>query len=124
MLERTQTAMNLLDVMQELELLDVSFLNADEWIKCTDRKTLYRAAITALVENAQADGFKVTIHCESDAGDPVMYVDVDDAPETECDQLGGGCTCESCTAQITDAIGGIPIDLDTHEFTDDCERIN
>lgn len=83
MLERTQTALNLLDVMQELELLDVSFLNDGEWIKSTDRKTLYRAAITALVENAQSEGFKVTIHCESDAGDPVMYVDVENAtPET------------------------------------------
>jgi hypothetical protein len=24
---------------------------------------------------------------------------------TPCDQLGGGCTCEDCTRQITDALG-------------------
>ncbi len=128
MIERTSTPLNLLDVMQELEILDVSFLGADngEWIKITDRKTLYRAAITALVEAAESDGFQVTIHCESDAGDAVCDIRVDDAP---CDQLGGGCTCDDCTAAIVEAVGidttvydGTPVP-DDHVFEDDCERI-
>lgn len=102
MLERTQTAINLLDVMQELELLDVSFLNDGQWIKTTDRKTLYRAALTALLENAESEGFVVTSE-NFDMDGKIIAVFVEDAPETECDQLGGGCTCESCTKQITDA---------------------
>ncbi len=101
MIERTSTPLNLLDVMQELEILDVSFLGADhgEWIKITGRRALSRAAIVALIEAAESDGFRVTIHCESDAGDPVTEVHVESVP---------------C---------GIPIDLDTHEFEDDCEPV-
>ena len=105
MLERTSTPINLLDVMTELELLEVTYLNDGTWIKVKDRKTLYLAALTALLENAVAEGFLITR--EDDYGDlePITAIRVEDAPETECDQLGGGCTCESCTWQITDAIG-------------------
>ncbi len=95
MLERTQTAVNLLDVMQELELLDVSFLNDGEWIKSTDRKSLYRAAITALLENAQSDGFVVTSE-NWDMDGSIRNVMVDDAtPENDhyereyCEACGG-----------------------------------
>lgn len=104
MLERTSTPLNLLDVMQELEILDCSFLNDGEWIKITDRKTLYHAAIVALIEAAESEGFVVTREGDY-SGDPITAIHVDHAPETECDQLDLGCTCESCTKQITDAIG-------------------
>ncbi len=43
-----------------------------------------------------------------------------------CDQLDNGCTCDECTAQITEACGIIydcsPVP-DDHEFEDDCQRI-
>lgn len=46
-----------------------------------------------------------------------------------CDQLGGGCTCEDCTKQITDAIGMdttiydcTPVPAD-HVYEDDCEKL-
>ena len=84
MLERTQTPINLLDVMTELELLQVDFRNDDGWIKVTDRKTLYRAAITALLECAESEGFQILR--EDDYGDmePISSIRVEDAPEIDC----------------------------------------
>ena len=104
MIERTQTPENLLDVMEELELLHVEFLGNDGWIKVTDRKTLFRAAITALMECAESEGYDITT-CDGDRIRPTVEV-VDSQPEP-CDQLGSGCTCEDCTAQINEALGFI-----------------
>lgn len=104
MLSKTSTPLNLLDVMQELGILDCSFLSADggEWIRITDRKTLYHAAIIALIEAAEDEGFVITREYDF-SGEPIRHIHVDNAPESEpCDQLGAGCTCESCTAQIAD----------------------
>lgn len=103
MLTRTTTPTNLLDVMEELELLSVTVLDDGEWIKVTDRKTLYRAALTALLECAESEGFLVTREGDY-SGEAITAVEIDDEP-TICMNLDGGCTCEQCTAQITEALG-------------------
>ena len=41
----------------------------------------------------------------------VVETSIEDDDSEECDQLGGGCTCESCTRQIVEAVG-IPEDND------------
>ena len=89
MLTKTSTPENLLDVMEELELLHVEFSTADGWIKVTDRKTLYRAAITALLECAHSEGFGVEV-----TGD---HCDVTDEYEVE--------PCESCESSGTNEDG-------------------
>lgn len=93
MIERTQTALNLLDVMQELEILDCSFLNSDGWIKVTDRKTLYRAAIVALLEAAETEGFQMTTGGVYLDIIPSDAIDIEDTPDTEaCDDDYGPST--------------------------------
>ena len=44
-------------------------------------------------------------------------IEDDDSEGEECDQLGGGCICESCTRQIVEAVG-MPEDSDEDDDDD------
>jgi hypothetical protein len=104
MLTKTSTPVNLLDMMQELELLDVSLLVDGEWLKLDDRASLYRAAIVALMECAESEGFNLVSSALCERIRPTE-IEIEEAADEICMNLGGGCTCESCTQQIADAIG-------------------
>lgn len=101
MLTKTSTAVNLLDMMEELELLEVSMLVDGEWLRLDDRASLYRAAIVALMECAETEGFNVMSTALMERLRPTEI----EIEEATCDQLDGGCTCESCSQQIIDAVG-------------------
>lgn len=98
---RVTANVDLLDLLVERGAIAVETLQ-DGWKPVTDREMLYEAAINALLAQAKRDGFRVVTEdfaVELDCTNVVM-------PEPEpCDQLGGGCTCESCTAQIAAAVG-------------------
>lgn len=84
------------EIMNELELDCCSFHRDEDQtlIQDGDRRALYAAAITALLECAEAEGF--TAICDSN-GLPVGKITLEADP---CHGLDGGCCCPSCTAQI------------------------
>ena len=101
MLTKTSVSVNLLDMMEELELVGVTMLVDGEWLKLDDRASLYRAAIVALVECAESEGFNVSSSALCERIRPTE-IEVEESP---CMNLDSGCTCDSCTQQIADAIG-------------------
>lgn len=112
MLTKTSTAVNLLDMMEELELVEVSMLVDGEWLRLDDRASLYRAAIVALMECAESEGFNVMSSALCQRIRPAE-IEIEEAADEcgDCMELGGGCLCPQCTAQICDAIGIDPESL-------------
>jgi hypothetical protein len=105
MLTKTSTPVNLLDMMQELELLEVTMLVDGDWLKLDDRASLYRAAIVALMECAESEGFNVlsTALCERIRPTEIEIEETEDDYEREecepCEGSGGnldGTPCEAC----------------------------
>lgn len=103
--------------VRELELPTVGSppVTHDDWKPSTDRETLYARLIESLIEQAREEGIVV----REGGGERITEVFcTEQDPElcpgcwefvTECscpcDQLDSGCTCESCSQQIADAIG-------------------
>lgn len=120
-LMRTDSSTALLNEIIRLGLVTCTKCENDQWVPVKDRETLYMTVINELIADANREGFNVVDGCY----DPIEAIRCVEADNT-CDQLGGGCTCEDCTAMITEALGivydGTPLDPD-HEFEDDCERV-
>lgn len=95
---RVTANVDLLDLLVERGAIAVETLQ-DDWKPVTDRETLYEAAINALLAQAKRDGFRVVTE------DFAVELDSTNVMPEPCDQLGGGCTCESCTEQIRSALG-------------------
>ncbi len=129
---RTDSHTNLLDEVVRLGLLTCTKLEDGVWMPIGDRATLYEALINELIEAAGREHVKTVDGCYETL-EVIRCVEAEDDYEREecdscegaglnpdgsqcdncdwfgdrilCDQLGGGCTCEDCTKQITDALG-------------------
>ena len=108
MITRTTENFDLIGVLTERGAIGVDVLVSGEWKPSSNLAMQYEAAINALIRQARRDGFRVwsgdscielleTTVCE-EAGYEEIFGE-------ECDQLGEGCTCESCTRQIKNALG-------------------
>jgi len=73
------------------------------WVDLNDRKTLYRAAIVALMEAAEDDGYEIVNEANAL---PVLANAVTVQTDSEKVQWEGEAACEDCTAMVEDAIGG------------------
>lgn len=98
----------------------MEFWRKDEWTLCGDYIKEIGEAIVAL-ERADKN-----CEFESQCGDfaaPWKLV-VTWIEPAECDQIGSGCTCESCQSQLSTALGMMePVDLDPRipDAADDCK---
>lgn len=100
----------------------MEFWRKDEWTLCGDYIKEIGEAIVAL-ERADKN-----CEFESQCGDfaaPWKLV-VTWIEPAECDQIGSGCTCESCQRQLSTALGMMePVDLDPRipDDADDCKPV-
>jgi hypothetical protein len=99
---RTDSHRELLNEIIRLGLVSCTKLEDGGWTKITDRATLYMAVINELIADASREGVTTVDGCY-DTIEAINCVDAteeDECEREECDQLGGGCTCEDCTKQI------------------------
>lgn len=103
---RTDSSTALLNEIIRLGLVTCTKCENDQWVPVTDRTTLYAALINTLIADADREGVNVVDGCY-DKIEAIRCVEAD----AEEDEAAG---------IIYD---GTPVDLDTHEFTDDCGRV-
>lgn len=112
LLTRTDSAMNILDELVRQDLFECQSLDdSGNWIPVTNRSILYAGLINELILEAQREGLVVRDDFGGNLFDERTIESVYCSPEDN----------EPCDTIVYD---GTPIDLDTHEFTDDCERVD
>lgn len=101
MIIRNSVDIDILASVTRFGIMQIDRLDGSgEYVPLTDEKRLYEELLTHILEEMKSKGYQITngdFDCE-----PIDQLFVETAP---CEQLGGGCTCEQCTAMIADAIG-------------------
>lgn len=146
MIIRNSFSRNLLNEIIRLGLFQSDVIDGGNPRPNTDRAELYTALINELIADASSEGIDTLrndindneplddIYCQSRSQSDSFVESVITELHDPCDQLDNGCTCDDCTNQIADLAGWdsvdttvydcTPVDLDTHEFEDDCERVD